>query len=271
MISLQESIKIFWQPIKLKKLSGSNTVDCYGWSWETRIRAFSTLFQKDEKARNKLTVLENAAGTPIYEEEQIAEEIAKYFSDIFRSQGIDGCDVISRGLTPRISPATNLTLTTIPSASEIKKALFAIHPDKVPGPDGFSASFFQANWQTVGEAIVAEVREFFTTGVMPDTINLTHVRLIPKGQNALKVADYRTIALCNVYYKIISKILSLRLRPVLSDIISENQSAFLPDREIADNMLITHEILHYLKASKAKKHCYIAVKTDMSKAYDRLE
>lgn len=106
---------------------------------------------------------------------------------------------------------------------------------------------------------------------MPNSINKTHVRLIPKTQNAMKVSEYRSIALCNVYYKIISKILSLRLRPVLSHIISENQSAFLPGRAIADNVLITHEILHYLKGSEAEKHCYIAVKTDMSKAYDRLE
>lgn len=99
---------------------------------------------------------------------------------------------------------------------------------------------------------------------MPETINMTHVRLIPKNQNALKVSDYRPIALCNVYYKIISKILSLRLRPVLGSIISENQSAFLPGRAIADNVLITHEILHYLKDFEAKKHCYMAVKMDMS-------
>ena len=165
----------------------------------------------------------------------------------------------------------NRSLTAIPSDKEIKKTIFAIHPDKASGPDGFFASFFQANWIAVGPAIVAEIREFFITGCMPDTINRTHVRLIPKGQNTLKVEDYRPIALCNVYYKIILKLLSLRLRPVLNEIISENQSAFLPGRAIADNFLITHEILHYLKGSDARKHCYMAVKTDMSKAYDGLE
>lgn len=229
---------------------------------------------KGRKARNRLTMLEDASGTPVYEEEQIAKEIARYFAEIFTTTGTDREmieDIISRGLSPSITPETNETLTALPSAMEVKKALFAIHPDKAPGPDGFSASFFQANWTAIGPAIVSEVRAFFSSGLMPASINMTQVRLIPKSGDALKVSDYRPIALCNVYYKIISKILSLRLRPVLGSIISENQSAFLPGRAIADNVLITHEILHYLKGSEAKKHCYLAVKTDMSKAYDRLE
>lgn len=62
-----------------------------------------------------------------------------------------------------------------------------------------------------------------------------------------------------------------RLKPLLNSIISENQSAFVPGRAIADNVLITHEVLHYLKNSTAQKRCSMAVKTDMSKAYDRLE
>ena len=62
-----------------------------------------------------------------------------------------------------------------------------------------------------------------------------------------------------------------RLQPLLSGIISENQSAFVPGCAISDNVLITHEVLHYLKSSDAEKRCSMAVKTDMSKAYDRLE
>lgn len=162
-------------------------------------------------------------------------------------------------------------LIAIPSLREIKTALFSIHPDKAPGPDRFSASFFQSNWDIVGSAITTEIQEFFTTGVLPFSINSTHIRLIPKFTGAKSMADYRPIALCNVYYKIISKILSLRLKPVLQEVISENQSAFVRGRAISDNVLITHEMLHYLKNSGATIHCSMAVKTDISKAYDKLE
>lgn len=83
--------------------------------------------------------------------------------------------------------------------------------------------------------------------------------------------DYRPIALCNVYYKIQSKILTRRLQPALNAIISKNQSAFVPGWAITNNVLITHEVLHFLKKSGEKKHCSMAVKTNMNKAYDRVE
>lgn len=120
-------------------------------------------------------------------------------------------------------------------------------------------------------AIIREIQSFFVTGSLPYSINSTHIRLIPKTSSPNLVSEYRPIALSNVYYKAISKIQSIRLKPVLEDIVSENQSAFKPGRIISDNVLITHEVLHYLKSSGAVKHCSMAVKTDISKAYDRLE
>lgn len=65
--------------------------------------------------------------------------------------------------------------------------------------------------------------------------------------------------------------LSRRIQPILHSLISETQSTFVPKRAISDNVLITHEVLHYLKNSRAEKHLSMAIKTDMSKAYDRLE
>ena len=97
------------------------------------------------------------------------------------------------------------------------------------------------------------------------------MRLIPKVLNPKQVPEYKPIALCSTHYKIIAKILTKHLQPLLRALISDKQSAFVPERAISDNVLITHEILHYLKTSGARKRCSMAVKTDMSKAYDRIE
>ena len=158
-------------------------------------------------------MLETSEGLPLFDEQQIVTEIAKYFETIFISNGSDGAAIVAKALKPCISPTTNAALTSLPSVDEIKKALFAIHPDKAPGPDGFSACFFQSNWTAVGATIVTEIQSFFRSGIMPDSIKTTHTRLIPKTLAAKVVSDFRPIALCSVYYKIISKLLSLRLRP----------------------------------------------------------
>lgn len=68
---------------------------------------------------------------------------------------------------------------------------------------------------------------FFETGILKPSQNVTNVRLIPKIIGAKRVADYRPISLCNVYFKIISKLLALILKPTLRKIISENQSTFI--------------------------------------------
>ena len=174
-------------------------------------------------------------------------------------------------LTPMVTPEENEILISIPSALEIKDAIFAINAEKAPGPDGFSSSFYHAHWVEIGPALVEEIQRTFRTGNLPRGINHTHVRLIPKITTPQRVSDYRPIALCNVYYKVYSKILQKRLQPLLVKIISENQAAFVPGRIIGDNVLITHEVLHTLKTSRAEKRIAMAVKTDMSKAFDRLE
>ncbi|KAA3469529.1 reverse transcriptase [Gossypium australe] len=104
-----------------------------------------------------------------------------------------------------------------------------------------------------------------------DYLNDTIIVLIPKIKEPVDLTNFRPISLCRVVYKIIAKVLANRLTETLPLCISQNQSAFVPGRIIHDNILVAHEMVHYLQSTKNGPNKGFVIKLDMSKAYDRVE
>jgi len=77
--------------------------------------------------------------------------------------------------------------------------------------------------------------------------------------------------LCNVLYKLFSKVLENRLKKILHKCIVDSQSAFVPGRSILDNALVAIELVHYMKTKTKGKEKSVALKLDISKAYDRID
>jgi hypothetical protein len=113
----------------------------------------------------------------------------------------------------------NATLCEKFSEKEVTDALFQIGPLKAPGPDGFPGRIYQRNWACLKREIIAEVLSFFDTGKMPQGVNDTAIVLIPKVHHPDDLKDFRPISLCNVIYKIVSKCMVNRLRPLLDELI----------------------------------------------------
>ena len=171
----------------------------------------------------------------------------------------------------KITDDMNTTLCAPFTDKEIGDALFQIGPLKAPGPDGFPARFFQRNWALMKEDVMVAVWLFFETGHMPDEVNSTTIVLIPKVANPKKLNEFRPISLCNVVYKVISKCLVNRLRPLLDVIVAPEQSAFVPGRLITDNAFIAFECMHTIKQERNQENSFCAYKLDLSKAYDRVD
>ncbi|KAL8100588.1 hypothetical protein AgCh_032736 [Apium graveolens] len=134
-----------------------------------------------------------------------------------------------------------------------------------------SPGFYQKFWKIMGDDMVTVVRNFLIHGTLEGDIGDTNIVLIPKKKNPVNMTELRPISLCNVVYKVISKVLANRMKVMLDGLISETQSAFIPGRLITDNIMVSYEIMHYMKRKTQGKVGWMALKLDMSKAYDRVE
>ena len=174
-------------------------------------------------------------------------------------------------VSPSITPQMNQWLIRLATEEEIKQTLFMMHPKKAPGPDGMTALFFQHSWHIIKKDLLDMVNSFLISGNLDTRLNLANICLIPKKESPTRMTELRPINLCNVGYKIISKVLCQRLKVCLPLLISETQSAFVPGRLISVNILIAQEIFHGLRTNKSCQDKFMAIKTDMSKAYDRVD
>ena len=134
-----------------------------------------------------------------------------------------------------------------------------------------SPIFFQKYWDVMGPQVTQSVIQILRTGIMPIRLNDTYICLIPKVNSPQKITEYRLISLCNVIYKIVAKVLANRLKGVLPKVINDAQSAFVPGRQITDNVLAAFEVMHCINQRRKGKEGLMAIKLDMSKTYDRVE
>lgn len=197
--------------------------------------------------------------------------LINYFAELFSSSDpreIEStCEVVQRKLSEDHKSWCAKSFT----AEEVKEAVFQMHPLKALGPDGLPAIFFQEYWHIVGQDITLLVLEILNGNMSPRPINRTFIVLIPKGKTPTSPKEYRPISLCNVVMKIATKVITNRIKAILPDIIDLEQSAFVQGRLITDNALIAMECFHWLKKKKKGKKGVMALKLDMSKAYDIIE
>ena len=202
-------------------------------------------------------------------ESDIHSHILSYYKDLL---GTPGATFAQLGThfwddAEKVSVDENLSLTAPFSEQEIYQAVFQSETQGAPGPDGFTFAFYQKIWELVKFDLILLCHQFWHEQLQLSKINKSIICLIPKEPEAQNIKKFRPISLVNCSFKIISKILTYRLEPILQRLIDANQSAFLKNRFILDNVVLSHEIIHHCQVTKQQG---VVIKIDFEKAYDKI-
>jgi hypothetical protein len=221
------------------------------------------------RKRNRIHRLQLPNGIWTSDSSILQEEAQKYFKNFFCGRQPPTNTDFHEGATPTIEDIEKISLTKPITKNEVFATLNSMKPYKAPGPDGFHCIFFKQYWHIVGDDIFHMVHSAFNTGYFDPEISSTLMALIPKIDSPVTYKDFRPISLCNITYKLITKVLVHRLRPILNNLIGPYQSSFLPGRGTSDNSIVLQEIVHFMRRSKKKKG-YVAFKLDLEKTFDNV-
>jgi len=200
--------------------------------------------------------------------EAIKFEAVKFFKSFYEKGDQDHIvdQVNTTGLFSPLVCDEEMELLDRPCTKlELWEVLNSFARDKSPGPNGWTAEFFLHFFNLMGDDLLDLVEDSRIRGSVNNSLNATFLVLISKVNNPCFFGDYRPISLCNLCYKLITKVIANRIKPVLSRSLSEEQLGFLKGRQILDAIGTTQECLHSINIKKSKA---LILKLDLKKAYD---
>eukprot|EP00253_Pinus_taeda_P036000 PITA_36000 len=212
----------------------------------------------------------NQQGAKVEEHKEIEQTLLNHFQQVHReTEGDRQREIrkITSNIPKLVTDDHNELLMRPIEPQEVDEAMAQMKDGKAPGPDGFTTTFFHTFWDMIKMEVWEIVEESRAMRWILPSLNSTFIALIPKEENSMTPDKFRPIALCNVIYKVISKVIANRLKPLLPMLISPEQSGYVEGRQILDGIILSNEIIHSLKLSK---QAGMLLKLDLSKAFDKL-
>lgn len=172
--------------------------------------------------------------------------------------------MIQQCIPKLISKDQNEALMREMSLAEVEEVVWALSLNNTPDPDGLTFEFFKLGWKFLGDEIHELVEQSHCTPWIWSGLNAIFMMLIPKKGSTLNPGGFWPISLCNVIYKILSRIIVWRITPLLKNIIGPERFGFVEGKKIMDGIFVAHEVVHSLSSSQTPG---ILIKLDPYKAY----
>nr|KYP40468.1 Transposon TX1 uncharacterized [Cajanus cajan] len=221
------------------------------------------------RRRNKIQGLFLPDGTWHTDPVVMKTEAVRFYKELFSVNNDQGSLDMHAGISPALGVEARSALIAPVTKEEVRRAVRSMKSFKAPGPDGFQPFFFKQYWPIVGDELWRTVRDAFQLGYSDLSLLETQMVLIPKVNHPVSLKEFRPISLCNVAWKVISKVIVARLRPFLQGVIGPFQGSFIPRRGTRDHSIIAQEAFHFVRKDSSGVGS-LALKIDLEKAYDRV-
>lgn len=196
---------------------------------------------KARASTNNISMLKGENGTLLHKQTEIEIEILNYYKGLLGA-AVETLPAVNLNIMrqgPSLSQQQQRDMCTKITMEEIEIDLFDINDNKTPWIDGFNAYFFKKTWRIVQNDIYKVVLDFFQHNKLLRAVNYTMVTLIPKNSHPETVRDFRPIACCSTLYKIISKIISNRIKGLIDTLWdNSNQHSYLADLSQTTSYLV---------------------------------
>ncbi len=206
------------------------------------------------------------------DDQRITEELKQFYSNLYKST------VTRRDLPAYLFPVDAIPKITdydkemceeLVTIEECLEALKTFKKNKSPGNDGLTVEFYISFWPTIASCLLDSYQWAFEMGELGVSQKQAIISLLAKpGKDREMVKNWRPISLLNVDYKIITKVMSLRLQNCLADLIHPNQSGFISDRYIGESIRSIQDIMAYTDKNKLSG---LLLFIDFEKAFDSVE
>ena len=154
------------------------------------------------------------------------------------------------------------------SKEELHSALQGLQTGKSPGPDGLPTEFYLFFWDSLGDSLVSVFNERFRLGILSDSQHEGLLRLIHKKDERNLAKNWRPISLLNTDYKLASKVITERLKTVMSSIVHQDQTCSVPGRSVFSNLQLVRDVLDMIDKTNETG---ILVTLNDEKAFDRVD